>query len=68
MRIQVKVIPNSKTRGVEEKDGVFVVRVTSPPEKGKANKEVVEVLEKYFGKKARIISGHQSRRKIVEIT
>ncbi len=67
MRIQIKVLPNSKTRGVEEKNGVFIVKVLSPPEKGKANKEAIELLEDYFGKKVIIISGHGSRKKIVEI-
>lgn len=47
--IQVKVIPKAKNPGVFEEDGFLKVKVHSPPEKGKANKEVVESLANYFG-------------------
>ncbi|MEM2918155.1 MAG: DUF167 domain-containing protein [Candidatus Altiarchaeota archaeon] len=71
MRIGIKVIPNAKKEevilnGKTIEEGI-IVRVKSPPEKGKANKEVVEILEKYFNKKVRIIHGNKSREKVIEI-
>ena len=68
MRVQIKVVPGSKNSSVEEKDGEIIVRVKAPPEKGKANKEAVRLLEIHFGKKVRIVSGHTSRKKIIEIS
>lgn len=71
MRIEVKVIPNAKKdevnlRGKNLSDGL-IVRVKSPPEDGKANKDVIKILEKYFNKNVRIVQGEKSRRKIIEV-
>lgn len=52
------------------KDGQFKMKVKSRPEKGKANKEVVERLAEYFRiskSQVSILSGHTSRKKIIEI-
>lgn len=46
------------------------IKVTSPPEGGKANKSVIRLLAKWLDISPRQIiikSGHQSQRKIVEI-
>lgn len=67
MIIDVKVKPNARECKVEEKDGVYAVFVKAKPEKGKANREAVKLLEEHFGKKAKIISGLTSRKKRVEI-
>jgi uncharacterized protein (TIGR00251 family) len=48
----------------------IIVGLTSRPEKGKANIELIKKLAKYFNissSKVKIISGLKSRRKIVEI-
>jgi uncharacterized protein (TIGR00251 family) len=48
----------------------IVIGITSKPEKGKANLELIKKLAKYFNvssSQVRIISGFKSRRKIVEI-
>lgn len=69
----IKVIPNSKNPGViedTEKDGMVVVRVKEPAEKGKANKAVIKLLSKYFKVSnacVKIVSGAKSRKKIIEI-
>lgn len=48
----------------------IVVGIRSPPEKGKANLELVEKIAKHFGvpkSKVRIVSGKASKKKIVEV-
>ncbi len=70
MKIKIKVKPRSKESKVVEADDFLKVFVKSPPEGGKANEEVIELISKYFGVKKssiRIVSGFKSREKIVEI-
>ena len=69
MRVKVCVKPNaSKSEVVGYEDDCLVVRVAAPPKEGKANKELLKVLKKYFkAKKVEIVSGHTSRVKIVEV-
>ena len=64
--ISIKVIPNSRNDEVIDGDPV-VVKVKEPPERGRANRTAVELLAKHFDAKARIISGHRSKRKVVEL-
>jgi len=48
----------------------IIVGLTSKPEKGKANLELVKKLAKHFGvpsSKVKILSGFKFRKKIVEI-
>jgi len=71
MRIEVKVIPNAKKNEIMLKgknlyDGL-IVRVKSPPENGRANRELIKILEKHFNKKVFIIHGEKDRRKVIEI-
>ncbi|PXF52221.1 MAG: hypothetical protein C4B56_06700 [Candidatus Methanophagaceae archaeon] len=70
--IEIKVIPNSKEETVIEPEAEaelkpLIVRVKEPPIKGKANKAVVKLLSRYFNARVRIVSGTNSRRKIVAI-
>lgn len=75
MKISIKVIPNAKQNEIsddsnESKTRIIKIRVTQPPEDGKANKAAIELLAKYFKVKksaVSIISGETSRNKIVEI-
>ena len=71
MIIQVKVIPNSKENKVlEEEAGVLKIRLTATPEKGEANKALIDVLSKHFGVSKKciiILSGHTARLKRVQI-
>jgi uncharacterized protein (TIGR00251 family) len=68
LRITVDVKASSREEGVEEVgSGVYVVRVRAPRRKGKANAAVLQLLRKHFGQPARILSGHTSNRKIIEI-
>ncbi len=70
MKIQVKVIPNSKEPRVREIEGVLRVKVDAPAKKGKANKRLVEILAKYLSKpklSIKIIEGLTSKNKVIEI-
>jgi len=71
MRIELKVIARAKKEVVEKisKDS-YRVKVSPPPEKGKANKRVIELLSKEFGvrkQEIKIISGEASSKKVIEI-
>jgi len=67
MIIKIKVKPNSSEQGIEKIDEVYVVKLKSPPEEGKANLELVKLLSKYFGSEVKIKSGFSARRKIVQV-
>jgi len=62
MLIKVKVIPNSsEDRVVGEENGLLKVKVRTPPEKGRANLALIELLAKHFQLPKRCIiiqSGH----------
>lgn len=76
MKLFVKVTPNAKQNQVVD-DNIDLlgnrslkVKVNQPPEDGKANKAVIEILAKYFEvKKSTVIisSGLTSRNKVIEI-
>ena len=58
----------AKEEGIEEfEDGCFLVRVKAPRRKGKANAEVVKLIQRHFGRRASIVRGHTSTRKIIEL-
>lgn len=70
MKISVHIKPKSKHPEVVERDGIVEVFVSSPPEDGKANEEMIELLADYFETAkslVTIVSGHTARHKIVEI-
>jgi hypothetical protein len=71
MRINVKVKPSSGRNEIKKIDEIhFEVRVTVPPEKGKANERTIELLEKYFKvpkSKINLIKGETYREKVFEI-
>lgn len=72
MYIQVKVIPKSpRTQLVEiMPDETWKIRIAAPPEKGKANEELIKFLAKHFGCKKseiKIISGQTDQRKLVKV-
>lgn len=72
MTLRVKVIPRSKKNEVSGtlSDGTIKVHVTAPPEKGKANEQVCEVLAAHYKVPVRavqIVTGHSNPRKVVRI-
>ncbi len=73
LHLTIKVIPNApKTEVVGQMDnGVIKIKICAPPEKGKANQELMKFLEKTFDvpkEAVEIISGKTSRLKKVRIT
>jgi len=71
MILRVRVKPGSKKEGVRKiSENELEVRVSAPPEKGKANLRLIEILSKHFGvpkSKVRIFKGETSRDKLVEV-
>ncbi len=68
-RLAIKVTPNAGRNAiVGVKDGVLYVKIAAPPEKGKANKELIDFLaEKLAIKKSAvlIVKGQTSRYKSI---
>ena len=71
MRLKVKVYPSAGREEVtREEDGSFKVKLTAPPERGKANKELLKLMAgelKIPKSRLSIKSGKHSRTKIIEI-
>ncbi len=64
--ISIKVVPNSREDKVVDGEPI-VVKVMEPPERGRANQAALKLLAEHFDAEVRIISGHTSRRKLVEL-
>ena len=71
VKISVRVYPSAATSGVVGfTEGVLRVRVSAPPVKGKANKELIALLSKILDisrNKICIIRGHVNRNKVISI-
>lgn len=69
--IRVRAQPKaSRNEVVEYRDDVLRVRVTAPPEDGKANAAVIVLLAESLGiarTRVRLTRGHASRDKLVEV-
>lgn len=66
MRMEIKVNANSRKDEVVE-DSVLTVNVRAPPDNNRANIAVIKLLEDYFDRRVRIVSGLKSRKKVIEI-
>ena len=65
-KVRVRVIPNSDEAMVTDGD-ILTVRVKSKARNGEANKEMLNLLQKHFGKRVRLKSGVTSEYKTVRI-
>lgn len=66
--IDLWVVPgSSRTEIVGVHGGRVKVRVNSPPEGGRANRDVAKLLRHVFGAKASLVTGMSSRNKVFEI-
>jgi hypothetical protein len=71
-RITLRVQPGARRAGLKGRmaDGTIQIAVSAPPEGGKANRAVIEVLSGLLGVKSRqvkVVRGLGSRGKTVEI-
>lgn len=71
IRITVRATPRSGRESIEPgAGGVFLVRVTAPPDDGKANAAVCRVVADAFGvpkSAVSVVRGHTARTKTLEI-
>lgn len=70
MKIQIKVVPNSKKETVSEEKGILKIRTNAPAKEGKANKAVISLLSNYLKvpkSRISIARGKTSENKIIEI-
>lgn len=70
--VSIEVKPGAKKRSVVIDDvrGVIVVRTTAVPERGKANKDVVDILAEHFNvpkSNIALLRGGTSKRKLFKI-
>ena len=70
-KISLRVYPNaSRNEVMGFTDGVLRGKVSAPPTKGKANKELIALLSRLLGvgkDSVNIIKGHTTRNKVVAI-
>lgn len=69
-KISVVVKPNSRVKKIEKNQNYYAIWVTEPPIEDRANHALISILAEYFRipkANVRIIAGHKSKRKIVEI-
>jgi uncharacterized protein len=70
-RLEVKVTPGaarSEITGI--KDGILLVKIAAPPERGKANKELTDCLSRTLGisrSAVSVVKGQASRHKVIEV-
>jgi uncharacterized protein (TIGR00251 family) len=71
-RLRLRVVPGAAKPGVVGRHGdAWKVRVAAAPERGAANAAVLDLIARSLGVRARdvrLVSGHASRDKIVEVT
>lgn len=68
--LDIIVTPNSTTPGIQDVDPWrhrLVVKVRAPPEGGRANEEVEELLTEALGARATVSRGHTQRMKVVYV-
>jgi uncharacterized protein len=69
--VRLRVVPGAARAGVVGRHGdAWKIRVTAPPERGRANEAVVELLSATLGvsrASVSLVSGHGGRDKIVEL-
>lgn len=71
MKIFVKVKTKSRVKKIVKVDEAhYIISTNALPEKGKANKDIIKILSKYFDiavSRIKIITGEKSKEKVVKI-
>ena len=68
--LEIKVFPKSSRECILEKDGIIKIYIKVAPEKGKANKSVIDIISKKYKVKkcdVKILKGKTSKNKIIEV-
>ncbi len=66
--VRVLVVPGASRTEIKGRHGDSIkVRVAAPPEGGRANRAVVDLLQNVVGGKAELVGGATSRRKVILI-
>ncbi|MCK4649644.1 DUF167 domain-containing protein [Candidatus Pacearchaeota archaeon] len=70
MRLNIKVCPNSSRQEIQTDINGKIQKVflKKPAKENKANIELEKLLSKYFKAKVKIIKGHTSKTKTIEVT
>ena len=69
MKTKIKLHPNSSQEKIQKISKTEIeVWIKTKPLAGKANLQLIKLLKKHFKKEAKIISGFNSRFKIIELT
>ena len=69
MKFWVKVHASCSKEKVEKiNENSLEVWTKERPVRGKANKSLLRILKKYFGRDVRIVAGAYSKRKIIEVS
>jgi uncharacterized protein (TIGR00251 family) len=67
MIIEVSVVPGSRRFSITVKNGRIKIALKNPPENNRANIELIKELSSLTGSSVRLISGHNSKKKKLEI-
>lgn len=71
MTIRVRAIPNARQNSLEPLEGGgFKVRVQAPPDRGAANRAIIQLLAKHWSVRKRdicLVVGEHSRDKVFQI-
>lgn len=70
MIVKVKVVTRAKRGRIEEFDQGLKICLTAPALEGKANKQLIVMLAKYYHTKSyniKVIKGEKQKNKIVEV-
>ena len=69
-RLSVYVKPNkSKSKIIcwDKEKEALIIEISAAPEKGEANMELLKLLKKVTKKQWKLVSGHSSKRKVLEL-
>jgi uncharacterized protein YggU (UPF0235/DUF167 family) len=67
MKIKAKIKTNQSCQKITKEENNYKISLKSEPVKNKANKELIKLLEKYFGKKVIKIIGAKTNQKLIEL-
>lgn len=66
--IEVWAVPGARrTEIVGLHDGALRLRIAAPPEGGRANRTLLELLEETVGSRVELVKGGASRRKVIRV-